>query len=75
MEAAILALRAQEPARIVVAVPVGARETCRRLSQVADDVVSVETPEPFYAVGAWYDDFSQMTDDEVVRHLASLREP
>jgi predicted phosphoribosyltransferase len=75
MEAAILALRVQEPARIVVAVPVGARETCSRLSQIADDVVSVEMPEPFYAVGAWYDDFSQMTDDEVVRHLASPGEP
>lgn len=73
MEAAILALRAQEPARIVVAVPVGARETCDRLSHVADEVVCVDMPEPFYAVGAWYDDFSQMTDDEVVMHLASAR--
>ena len=71
MEAAILALRAQEAARIVVAVPVGARETCARLSRVADEVVSVEMPEPFYAVGAWYDDFSQMTDDEVATHLAA----
>jgi len=71
MEAAILALRNQEAARIVVAVPVGARETCARLSRVADEVVSVEMPEPFYAVGAWYDDFSQMTDDEVATHLAA----
>jgi putative phosphoribosyl transferase len=74
VEAAILALRGQEPARIVVAVPVGARETCERLSRVADEVVSVEMPEPFYAVGAWYDDFSQTTDDEVVTHLASPQE-
>ena len=71
MEAAILALRNQEAARIVVAVPVGARETCARLSRVADEVVSVEMPEPFYTVGAWYDDFSQMTDDEVATHLAA----
>jgi putative phosphoribosyl transferase len=71
MEAAILALRAQAPARIVVAVPVGARETCAHLGRVAHEVISVEMPEPFHAVGAWYDDFSQMTDDEVVTHLAS----
>ena len=74
MEAAILALRAQGPARIVVAVPVGARETCDRLSHIADEVISVQMPESFYAVGAWYDDFSQMTDDEVVTHLASPQE-
>ena len=71
MEAAIHAIRAQHPARVVVAVPVGARETCDRLSHVADEVVTVERPETFYAVGAWYDDFSQMTDDEVVAHLGS----
>ena len=68
MQAAVLALRRLEPARIVVAVPVGAQETCARLRHVADEVVCVETPEPFRAVGLWYKQFAQTTDDEV-RHL------
>ena len=68
MQAAVLALRQQAPARIVVAVPVGARETCARLSRIADEVVCVSMPEPFNAVGLWYEQFSQTTDDEV-RHL------
>jgi putative phosphoribosyl transferase len=65
MQAAVIALRRLEPARIVVAVPVGARETCDRLRQVADEVVCVSTPEPFHAVGLWYKQFVQTTDDEV----------
>lgn len=68
MRAAVQALRAQRPMAIVVAVPVGARETCDALRAVADDVVCVETPDPFRAVGLWYEDFSQTTDEEV-RHL------
>ena len=71
MEAAVLALRQQKPARIVVAVPVGAKDTCDRLAGLADAVVVVETPEPFYAVGAWYVDFTQTTDEEVVEALKS----
>ena len=71
MEAAILALRQQHPARIVVAVPVGARDTCERLRRIADEVVCVSMPEPFNAVGLWYEDFSQTTDDEVKRLLAA----
>ena len=67
MQAAVLALRQHAPARIVVAVPVGARETCDRLRRFADQVVCVATPEPFNAVGLWYDEFSQTTDDEVRR--------
>jgi putative phosphoribosyl transferase len=70
MEAAILALRGRVPARIVVAVPVAARETRDRLRPLVDDLVTLEMPEPFYAVGAWYADFSQTTDEEVVRLLA-----
>jgi erythromycin esterase-like protein/predicted phosphoribosyltransferase len=70
MQAAVLALRQHAPARIVVAVPVGARETCDRLRRFADQVVCVATPEPFNAVGLWYDEFSQTTDDEVRRLLA-----
>ncbi len=68
MRAAVAALRQQGPARIMVAVPVGAPETCSELKAEADDVVCVAMPEPFYAVGLWYEDFSQTSDAEV-RHL------
>ena len=51
--------------RIVVAVPVGAPETCEEIRSEADDVVCARTPEPFDAVGLWYGDFSQTTDEEV----------
>ena len=71
MEAAILALKQQHPARLVVAVPVGARETCERLRRMADELVCVATPEPFNAVGLWYEAFSQTTDEEVKRLLAA----
>lgn len=70
MRAAVAALRRQEPARLVVAVPVGAAETCEALRAEADAVVCVLTPEPFYAVGLWYRDFAQTTDDEVRELLA-----
>jgi putative phosphoribosyl transferase len=65
MRAAVAALRQQGPARIVVAVPVGAYETCAEFQDEADETVCARTPEPFFAVGMWYDDFSQTTDDEV----------
>ena len=65
MRAAVKALRAGNAGRIVVAVPVGAPETCDMLAAEADEVVCAVTPEPFLAVGYWYDDFSQTTDDEV----------
>jgi predicted phosphoribosyltransferase len=65
MRAAVAALRQQGPARIVVAVPVGASETCTELQYEADEAVCAETPQPFYAVGAWYEDFSQTSDEEV----------
>ena len=71
MQAAILALRQHAPARIVVAVPVGARETCEQLRRIADEVVCVSMPEPFRAVGLWYDEFSQTSDEEVKRLLAA----
>jgi predicted phosphoribosyltransferase len=70
MLAAIRALRAQKPARIVVAVPTGAPETCQQLKAEADDVICAITPEPFHAVGLWYENFSQTTDDEVRDLLA-----
>jgi len=65
MRAAVAALRQQRPARIIVAVRVGATETCAGFRAEADEVVCARTPEPFYAVGLWYGDFSQTTDDEV----------
>jgi predicted phosphoribosyltransferase len=65
MRAAVAALHRQEPARIVVAVPIGAAETCAELGSEADEVVCARTPEPFYAVGLWYRDFTQTTDEEV----------
>ena len=71
MRAAVLAARRLIPSEIVVAVPVGARETCRTLAEVADDVVCALMPEPFTAVGLWYDDFEQTTDDEVRRLIAT----
>jgi predicted phosphoribosyltransferase len=70
MRAAVAALRRQGPASIIVAVPVGARETCAELRHEADDAVCAQTPEPFYAVGAWYEDFSQTSDEEVRDLLA-----
>ena len=75
MQAAVEASRTQQPARIVVAVPVGAPDTCERLRQIADEVVCVESPASFHAVGAWYERFDQTTDDEVLRTLAVVRSP
>ena len=65
MRAAVQAIRQQRPARIVVAVPVGAPDTCEELQALADEVVCGRTPVPFSAVGQWYLDFRQTTDDEV----------
>ena len=65
MKAAVEAVRARAPARIVVAVPVGAPDTCREFAGVADEVVCAHTPDHFAAVGEWYLDFSQTTETEV----------
>jgi predicted phosphoribosyltransferase len=65
MRAAVRALRQMQPARIVVAAPVAAAETCRSLAAEADEVVCVSTPELFHAVSMWYQEFSQTTDEEV----------
>ena len=65
MRAAVAALRRQHPARIVVAVPTASPDTREALKAEADDVVCATTPEPFFAVGHWYEDFRQTTDDEV----------
>ena len=69
MRAAVLAVRAHEPERLVVAVPVAAAETCDEFRSDVDEIVCAITPEPFVAVGLWYDDFSQTTDDEVKQLL------
>jgi putative phosphoribosyl transferase len=65
MRAAVAGLRLRGPARIVVAVPVAAAQTCDELAEEVDDLVCAVTPEPFRAVGMWYADFSQTDDDEV----------
>ena len=65
MRAAAAALRQQNPARIIVAVPVSAPQTCDEYRMGVDEIVCAITPEPFYGVGQWYVDFSQTTDDEV----------
>jgi len=65
MRAAVAALRQGQPARIVVAVPIAAPATCEEFRDEVDEVVCARTPEPFYAVGLWYEDFSQTTDEEV----------
>jgi predicted phosphoribosyltransferase len=69
MRAASQALRHQHPARIVVAVPTASPDTCGALKAEADNVICAMTPEPFFAVGHWYEDFTQTTDDEVQRLL------
>jgi erythromycin esterase-like protein/predicted phosphoribosyltransferase len=75
MQAAIEALRQQNPARIVVAVPTGSPDTCEEMKAKADDVICAITPEPFNAVGRWYQDFSQTTDEEVSGLLARTSTP
>src|ERR1700732_2398272 len=75
MRAAITALRQLQPARIVVATPTASPETCEELRSEVDEVICAITPEPFLAVGHWYEDFSQTTDDEVRDLLARRQHP
>jgi len=75
MRVAALALRQKQPAQIVVAVPVAARDTCAEFESVVDKIVCAVTPEPFWGVGQWYADFSQTSDEEVrdlLRRAASF---
>jgi len=69
MNAATAAVKTKNPTKIVIAVPTGAPDTCRSFEGKVDEVICVATPEPFYAVGAWYEDFSQTTDEEVCELL------
>jgi putative phosphoribosyl transferase len=71
MEAAVKAVKMAEPKEVIVAVPVGAMETCERLRRFADRVICLHTPNPFSAVGLWYRDFSEVGDAEVARLLQS----
>jgi erythromycin esterase-like protein/predicted phosphoribosyltransferase len=75
MRAAIMALRQLQPARIIVAIPTASPETCEELKAEVDEVVCAITPEPFLAVGHWYEDFSQTTDEEVRDLLARRQHP
>jgi predicted phosphoribosyltransferase len=73
MRAAVQALRAMEPKRVIVAVPVGAAQGCEEFREIVDEIVCLRTPDPFEAVGQWYDDFTQTTDAEV--HTLLSRNP
>ena len=73
VRAALAALRQRRPARVVVAVPLAPADTLARLRREADDVVCLDVPEPFYAVGQGYASFEQVSDDEVARILAAAR--
>jgi predicted phosphoribosyltransferase len=78
MRVAALALRKKEPARIVVAVPVGSRATCEEFESEVDITVCAVTPEPFFGVGQWYADFRQTSDEEVrelLRRAAQFATP
>jgi predicted phosphoribosyltransferase len=65
MRAAVTALRQQQPKRIVVAVPVAAAQTCREFRDQVEELICCYTPEPFYSVGFWYEDFSNASDEEI----------
>jgi putative phosphoribosyl transferase len=69
MLAAAQAVRAKKPKRIIVAVPVASRQACQEFQQEVEETVCAMTPEPFYAVGVWYEDFSQTSDAEVIELL------
>ena len=69
MLAAARAARAQQPKWVIVAVPVASRDACEEFRRYVDEVICAETPEPFYSVGTWYEDFSQTSDAEVRKLL------
>jgi erythromycin esterase-like protein/predicted phosphoribosyltransferase len=75
MLAALQAVRQDDPAKVVAAVPVAAPEVCAALQAMADEVVCLATPEPLHAVGLWYEDFSETSDEEVRDLLARARRP
>jgi predicted phosphoribosyltransferase len=68
-ETAVRSLKARGASKVILAVPVAAPEAAARLAGVADQLVTVATPEPFWAVGQWFENFSQVSDDEVIEAL------
>ncbi len=70
MRAALVALRAERPKRLIAAVPVAPASTCQSLRSLADEMICLKTPEPFYGVGMWYEDFAPTSDAEVRELLA-----
>jgi putative phosphoribosyl transferase len=74
MRAAIEGLRAQDPAQIIVAVPIAPVETCEMFEQEVDQIVCAATPEPFFGVGLWYENFEQTSDEEVRESLERATE-
>lgn len=73
MRAAAAALKTRNPAKIVIAVPTAAADTCELFEKEVDEIICMATPEPFYGVGAWYVNFSQTTDEEVCELLDKAR--
>ncbi|HEY5096477.1 MAG TPA: phosphoribosyltransferase [Acidimicrobiales bacterium] len=73
--AACLVARAQGATRVMMAAPVASRQSVALLGRVADEVIALEEPEPFYAVGQWYLDFQQTSDEQVLRLLGAFRSP
>lgn len=73
MRVAVQAVSASTPARIVVAVPVASQQACRMLSELVDEMICLRLPDPFYAVGLWYDNFDQTSDEEVMQLLKQAR--
>lgn len=69
MLAAIYGLREEKAGEVIVAVPVGAHDSCRKIAKAADRLICLHEPSPFFGVGQWYHDFSQVSDDEVARIL------
>jgi len=65
MIAAARHIRSQHPKKLIIAVPVGSSQACRKVRSEADECICLATPEPFFAVGEWYNDFQQVTDAEV----------
>jgi putative phosphoribosyl transferase len=74
MKAAVSGLWARDPDRLVVAVPVAAPDVCAHFQQIVDEIICLETPEMFFGVGAWYENFSQVSDDDVRRLLQRAQE-
>ncbi len=73
MRAAILAMKHLKPDKIIVAVPIAAPDSAKSLAKIADEIICVATPEPFYGVGMWYDQFPQTSDEEVIDLLSRAR--